>query len=95
MSHVLTIKLSDGAYNALRCQAAQSATSPNEVAASALEQRFGPAVRPAVANLVADAARARFESHFGEVDMGHATGISNESIDADLARAFADPHEDS
>jgi hypothetical protein len=38
-------------------------------------------------------ARERFESHFGEVDLGHPTGIDNEQIDEDLARAYADTHE--
>jgi Protein of unknown function (DUF2442) len=38
------------------------------------------------------AARERFERHFGEVDLGYATGVDNEQIDADLARAYADRH---
>ena len=39
------------------------------------------------------AARERFEHHFGEVNLGHATGVDNERIDADLARDYADNHE--
>lgn len=31
---------------------------------------------------------------FGSVSLGYATGANNESIDADLARAYADNHED-
>ena len=38
------------------------------------------------------AARERFERHFGEVDLGYATGVDNEQIDADLARAYAATH---
>lgn len=38
------------------------------------------------------AARQRFERHFGEVDLGYATGVDNEQIDADLARAYAARH---
>jgi hypothetical protein len=34
-------------------------------------------------------ARKRFERHFGEVDLGFATGVDNEQIDADLAREYA------
>ncbi len=30
---------------------------------------------------------------FGAVSLGHATGSDNESIDADLARSYADNHE--
>lgn len=31
---------------------------------------------------------------FGSVSLGYATGADNESIDADLARAYLDTHED-
>lgn len=33
-------------------------------------------------------ARKRFESHFGEIDLGHPIGIDNEIIDADLAKEY-------
>ena len=36
------------------------------------------------------AARERFERHFGAVNLGQATGVGNEGIDADLARAYGD-----
>lgn len=35
------------------------------------------------------AARERFERHFGEVDLGYTTGVDNEGIDADLATEYA------
>lgn len=35
------------------------------------------------------AARERFERHFGEVDLGYPTGVDNEQIDADLAIEYA------
>lgn len=31
---------------------------------------------------------------FGAASLGYATGLENEQIDADLARAYADTHED-
>ncbi len=31
---------------------------------------------------------------FGSVDLGYPTGADNESIDADLAREYADTHEE-
>ncbi|MBA2245580.1 MAG: SH3 domain-containing protein [Gemmatimonadetes bacterium] len=34
------------------------------------------------------AARERFERHFGEVDLGYATGVDNEQIDTDLASEY-------
>ena len=38
------------------------------------------------------AARERVERHFGAVDLGRATGADNTTIDADLAREYADDH---
>lgn len=34
----------------------------------------------------------RLRRHFGAVDLGKPTGIDNEGIDADLARAYGDTH---
>lgn len=34
------------------------------------------------------AAWEHFERHFGEVDLGYATGVDNEQIDADLVREY-------
>ena len=42
----------------------------------------------------AQAAKERFEQHFGEVNLGHPTGADHESIDADLAREYSRTHED-
>jgi hypothetical protein len=39
------------------------------------------------------AAREQFERHFGAVDLGYATGLDNEEIDADLEREYASIHE--
>ncbi len=100
MSHSLTVQLSDAVYDALQRHAQSSAQSPAEVAAAALEQHFrAPEGTPRNGRLMSEtdkqAARERFERHFGAVNLGYATGIDNESIDADLARTYADTHEDS
>jgi|SRR5665213_1778138 len=98
MSHPLTVELSDTAYAVLQLRAHAAAQSPAAVAATALEQHFGApdglgvTGRPAT-EAEKNAARERFENHFGEVNLGHATGADNESIDADLARAYADSRE--
>lgn len=42
----------------------------------------------------AQALSQRFESHFGAVDLAHPVCADNASIDADLARAYADDHKD-
>jgi predicted transcriptional regulator len=98
MSHSLTVQLSDAAYAALQQYAQTAAQSPAELAAAALEQRFSGSDGVRASNgLMCEterqAARQRFERHFGAVNLGYATGADNEGIDADLARAYADPHE--
>jgi len=37
-------------------------------------------------------ARQRFRNHAGSVSLGYATGADNESIDADLAKAYSDEY---
>jgi hypothetical protein len=98
MSHPLTVEISDAAYTALQRQAQAAAQSPTELAAATLEQHFGvaPAPRPSgqpTTEAEKQAARERLKRHFGAVNLGQATGMDNESIDADLARAYADDHE--
>jgi hypothetical protein len=98
MTHPLTIELSDAAFAALERRAQKAAQSPAAAAAAALEQCLGAAdgslagSRPTT-EAEKKAARERFEGHFGEVNLGRPTGADNESIDADLARAYADSHE--
>ncbi len=93
MSHSLTVQLSDAVYEALQRHARSSALSPAEAAAAALEQRFGASEGTSsdgqrMSEADKQAARQRFERHFGAVNLGYATGIDNESIDADLACSF-------
>jgi hypothetical protein len=99
VSHPLTVELSDLTYAALQQRSKATAQSPAELAAAALEQHFGTpngtrgSGHPTT-EADKQAARERFERHFGEVNLGHATGADNEGIDADLARAYADSHEE-
>lgn len=95
MGHVLTVELSDGAYAVLKHRAQAAATSPTELAVAALEQRFRDTDKPRgfghpTKGADQRAARERFERHFGVANLGFATGVDNETIDADLARAYAD-----
>jgi hypothetical protein len=99
MSHSLTIELSEAIYAALQRRARSADQSPAEAAAAALEQCFGatdstPTHGHVMSEADKQAARQRFERHFGAVNLGHATGIDNEGIDADLARSYADTHEE-
>ena len=98
MSQILTLDLSDEVYTAIRRQAEVAGTSPAHWVANALEQQYShlcswqkPGSQQAESEK--QAARERFEHHFGEVNLGYATGVDNERIDADLAREYADLHE--
>jgi len=91
MSHALTIELSDATFNTLQRHAEAAARSPADLAAAALEQQFGI---PKSNGAQPDEKRTKgFESHFGAVNLGDATGVDNEGIDADLAKTYADNHE--
>jgi hypothetical protein len=91
MTQVLRIEVSNPTFEAIRRQADADGTSPAVVAAGHLERQFGGA---APAEAEQQAARERFERHFGSLDLGRPTGADNESIDADLAREYANRHED-
>jgi len=97
MSQTLILELSDQAYATLRRQADAAGTSAAEMAAISLEKQLAAANHLQKADAPRteaekQAARERFESHFGEVNLGYPTGVDNESIDADLAREYADNH---
>jgi hypothetical protein len=96
MSRPLTVELSEEAFTALERSARVAARSPAELAAAALEQQFGVTDgKHQATEAERQAARLRFERHFGAVDLGHPTGVDNEDIDADLARAYGDDHKES
>lgn len=98
MSQTLILELSDEIYTIIQHQAEVAGTSPAHWLATTLERQYSrvqtwqsaPTQRPAAEQ---QAARERFERHFGEVDRAEATGADNEQLDADLAREYADTHE--
>ncbi len=99
MSRILTLQLSDEAYAALGRLAEAGGTSPADLATASLERQFRTLEGFRDRSLPQteeqkQAARERFERHFGAVNLGHATGADNESIDADLAKEYADTHEE-
>ncbi|MCW5852979.1 MAG: hypothetical protein KIT87_23120 [Anaerolineae bacterium] len=98
MSHILILELSDDTYAALVQRAEASGVSPALLATDSLTREFinGEAAQTEsvlLTDLERQAARERFEAHFGAVDLGYPTGADNESIDADLAREYASAHE--
>jgi hypothetical protein len=99
MSRALSIELSDAAFAALERRARAAGKDPVDLIIAILEQRFGDPLVAQDGNGHSDeeqkrAARERFARHFGSVNLGRATGADNESIDADLARAYDDRHEE-
>jgi hypothetical protein len=92
MTRSLKLELSEEAFRALEQRAAAAGASPAAVAASALENHFR--AKDSRTDAEKQAARERLERHFGAVSLGAPTGVDNESIDADLARSYADTHED-
>jgi hypothetical protein len=99
MSQLLTLELSDEVYTVILRQADAAGTSPAHWVATTLEQQYSrfrdwQSIRTQRTESERQAARERFERHFGEVDLGYATGVDNDQIDADLAREYADTHEE-
>ena len=98
MSQTLILELSDAVYTIIQRQAEAAGTSPAHWLAKTLERQYSPphtrqsvgAQRTAAEQ---QAARERFERHFGAVDRADAIGADNEQIDADLAREYTDAHE--
>lgn len=83
-----TLELPEAVYAGLLEAAKASGVSPAEWIAAKLPS--SPA-EPATDETVR-IARERLWRHV--VSLGHPTGGDNDEIDADLARAYLDPHED-
>lgn len=88
MSQIVTVQIRDELYTALRQQAETAGVSVSEWIAVALEQTVAPADYCTDAGK--EAARQRFRRHAGAIDLGYPIGADNQSIDADLIRAYSD-----
>ena len=93
MSQRLTLELSEQVFVAIQRQAHAIGIPPAQFAATLLEQQFPQAFKPILDDVEKNAARARFEQHFGKLGSGDLTDLENEDIDADLVRAYASTHE--
>ncbi|NJM69458.1 MAG: hypothetical protein HC862_04110 [Scytonema sp. RU_4_4] len=87
MSQVVMLELRDEVYTALRQQAESAGVPVSEWIAIALEQKSG-LLNKHQTEAETEAARQRFRRHAGAIDLGYATGANNDSIDADLMRAY-------
>ena len=93
MSQVVSLELRDEVYTALRQQAESVGISISELILIALERQSGLTYQHKT-EAEKKTARARFERHFGTLNLEHPTDLDNESIDADLVREYASTHEE-
>jgi hypothetical protein len=91
MSQILTVQINEQTYGAIRAEAEASGIAPSQVATETLERYFRNGQTRTEREK--QAARERFERHFGEVNFGLQMGADNDTIDADLAREYASNHE--
>jgi hypothetical protein len=92
MSQILTLDLNDRVFTAIQQQAESIGIPPERLVANLLEQKFAQVFTGLLTNTEQQAKRAKFERHFGEIDLGLATDLDNESIDADLVKEYASNH---
>ena len=95
MSQILTLELDEEVFAAIQRHAEAVGTTPAAWVADSLERQYGWGSHSSQQKADGQKGRERFERHFGEVDLGRATGADNESIDADLVKEYADSHEES
>ena len=89
MSQVLTLELSDTDYAEITQRAELAGITITEWAIASLKE-YKQITRPKLqCEAEKQVARQRFRHHAGSINLGHATGADNESIDADLAKAYA------
>jgi hypothetical protein len=87
MSQQLTLEVSDEIYNALQHQADAIGLSVTDWIIIKLGN--SDSVENPPNKTQQEQARQRFKSHAGSISLGYATGIDNESVDADLAKIYA------
>lgn len=85
MSQLLTLELSDEVYKALQQQASVVGVSVAELVATSLDTQYSLSVGH---KSDGEEVRQRLLRYAGVISMGYATGTDNESIDADLAKAY-------
>ncbi|MCY7390894.1 MAG: hypothetical protein LH647_05150 [Leptolyngbyaceae cyanobacterium CAN_BIN12] len=88
MSQQLFLEISDEVYAALQQQANAVGLSITEWIIASLSKQDNAVDTVVHSAAQEEEARQRFRNHAGAVNLGYATGIDNESIDTDLARAY-------
>jgi hypothetical protein len=89
MSQQLILELSDEVYADLQQKADAVGVSIVEWIVASLSSQRNVTNKAFHSVAQQEEARQRFRNHAGAISLGYETGIDNESIDADLARAYA------
>ena len=92
MSQQLTLEISDEVYADLQRKASAVGISITDWIVTVLSRQGGVASRVMLSVEQQEQARQKFKSHAGTISLGYATGIDNEAIDADLAKAYTDEY---
>jgi hypothetical protein len=93
MSQQLTLELSDEVYADLQQKANAIGLSIADWIVAIVSNQNGSVIKILHSAARQEEARQRFRNHAGAISLGYATGVENESIDADLARAYANEYE--
>lgn len=88
MSQVVKLELPDDIYTALKQQAESIGISLSELIFITLEQKSNIDTKQQT-EAEKEYARQRFRSHAGTINLDYQTNIDNESIDADLIKAYS------
>jgi len=98
MSQSLTLELSEQLFAAIQQQAQAIGLSPSQLAATLLEKQFTQTLKLFLDDTEKNAARTRFEDHFGTLALNDSIDLDNEleneTIDADLVREYTNTHEE-
>ncbi|MCH8295221.1 hypothetical protein IH992_29410 [Candidatus Poribacteria bacterium] len=91
MSQTLTTKLPDEIYQVLQRLAPDMGMTVEELAMEWIA-RYAKKPRPQFTDEARRGAWEHLQRHMGAENLGYATGVDNERIDADLAKGYADTH---
>lgn len=94
MSQILTLELSDRVFAAIQKQAQNIGIPPESLAANLLEQKFSQIVNLLLTEKETEDGQAKFERHFGTLNLSYITNLDNESMDADLAKEYFSTHKE-
>lgn len=73
MTQILKLELNDQIFTAIQQQAEAIGIPPEQLAAKLLEQQFGQVFKLSLAEAEKETARAKFEHHFGTLNLEHPT----------------------